>query len=103
MPDEIDPLSAGILGRLDERGLIDRDQHGFEHVGLMAVDNHVDMVFFENTHVNIHRHRRGGAKKDVGNLRGHHGSTPTVGKGRAAALFRNIFIVLIHTDMRAMH
>ena len=66
------------------------------------MDDDVDLVFLEHAHVDLNAHRRGGAEEDIGYLGGYHGSAPPIGQGSTAALFGDVGIILIDSDVGAV-
>ena len=69
----------------------------------MAVDNDIYLLLVQTAHVNPSQYRRGCTEKDVRNLSGHHGSTPTIGKGGTGTLLYHVLVVLIHSHVRPVH
>ena len=65
----------------------------------MTVDDDIHLFFLENAHIHFGPHRRRRPKEDIGNIRGHHGSTPAISERRSAALMGDILVVLIHPHM----
>jgi hypothetical protein len=43
MPTRLMPVGTGILGGLNQRGFIDRSDHGLEQVGLVPMHDDVDL------------------------------------------------------------
>ena len=69
----------------------------------MAMNDDVDMVFFHDAEVGFGLQRVGCAEKNVLKIRGQHGTAPAIGKGCSGALFDQVFIILIHAHMGAVH
>ena len=77
-----------------------------DHLGqhrLMAVDDDVDVVLFEDAQVDFAGHRHRAAEDDVLEVGGDHGPAPTVGQGGAAALLDDVVVVLVHAHVGAVH
>ena len=100
---QVDALGTGRLGLAHQHRVRDRYQHGFEQVGLVPVNDDVDLVFLQTAHVHIHRHRGRRPEENIGNLGGHHGAAPAVGQSGAAALLGDILVVLVHAHVGAVH
>ena len=79
------------------------DYHAFEKQGFMAVNQNVYLVFFQKTHIHAGHPGFGCSEKNVRDFGGDHGPAPSIGKGRAGALFDDIIVVLVNTHMRAVH
>jgi hypothetical protein len=80
---QVDALGALALGVSDQLGVLHR---GHDHLGegrFVAVDDDVDLLFFEAAQVDLADLRAGGAEEDVGDISGPHGAAPAVGQGRA--------------------
>ena len=54
---QVDALGAGVFGGLDQGRFIHGFDDGFKQVRLMAVNDDVDLVFFQYAHVDFDRHR----------------------------------------------
>ena len=77
-----------------------------DHLGqqrLMAVDDDVDVVFFQDAQVDLAGHRRRAAEHDVLQVGGDHGAAPAVGQGAAGALLDEVVVVLVHAHVGAVH
>jgi hypothetical protein len=100
---QLDALGALGLGVFDDFRLL---AHGHDHLGedrLVAVDDDVDMVFFHDAQVGFGLQRIGGAEKHVLQVRGQHGAAPAVRQGGAGALLHQVFVVLVHAHVGAVH
>ena len=100
---QLDALGALVLGVLDHLRLLGR--HG-DHLGqqrLMAVDDDVDVVFFQDPQVDLAGHRHRAAEEDVLEVRADHGAAPAVGQGGAGALLDEVVVVLVHAHVGAVH
>ena len=78
---QLDALGALALGVLEDLRLLGGH---VDHLGqhrLMAVDDDVDVVFFEDAQVDLAGHRHRAAEDDVLEVGGDHGAAPAVGQG----------------------
>jgi hypothetical protein len=100
---QLDALGALGFGVVDHFRFLGR---GHDHLGehrLMAVDDDVDVVFLHDAQVGFGLQRIGGAEEHVLQVGGQHGAAPAVGHGGAGALFDQVFVVLVHAHVGAVH
>ena len=100
---QLNALGALGFGVLDDFRFL---AHGHDHLGeyrLMAVDDDIDVVFLHDAQVGFGLQGVGGAEQDVLQIGGQHGTAPAVGQGGAGTLFDQVFVILVHAHMGAMH
>ena len=64
----------------------------------MALNNDVDMIFLQTTHIDFRFNRSGCSEKYIGYFRRHHRATPAISKGSPAALVYQVLMILIHSN-----
>jgi hypothetical protein len=69
----------------------------------VAVHDDVDVVFLHDAQVGLGLQRIGGAEEHVLQVGGQHGAAPAVGQGGAGALLHQVFVVLVHAHVGAVH
>jgi hypothetical protein len=75
----------------------------FRHHRVVAVNDDVDLVFFQDARIDRGGTRRGDAEEDVGDFGGDHGAAPAVGKGVAHGLQQQGLPVVVHPHVGAVH
>ena len=69
----------------------------------MAMHDDVDVVGFHNAQIGFSLQGVGGAKQDILQVGGEHGAPPTIGQRSPGALFDDVFVILVHPHMGAVH
>jgi len=98
-PGHVEAGGAGLPGRLDQLGINRGGQDHFRDQGVVAVDQDVDLVFFDDPQVDPALVRGRGAEDDVGNLGAGHGAAPAVGQGGAGGVEAEGDRVAIHAHV----
>ena len=99
---QTDAGRAFFFGQGDEfRGLRGGDDHFGQH-RVVAVQQDVDLVGFEDAQVDVGQAGRGHAEHDVGQFGGDHGAAPAVAEGGAAGLQQDVDPIVVHTHVGAM-
>jgi hypothetical protein len=102
-PGQVDPLGSGFSGQFKHVRFLGGNTEGLGQQGFMAVDGDVDLVGFENPQVHNGAAGNRGAEHDIGQFGGKHRRTPAVGERAAGGLEHDIFIILIHPHVGAVH
>jgi len=100
---KVDPLSSCLLCGIEKGRVVDGSQHGLKKVRFMAMDDDIDVIFLEATHIYISPYGSRRTKEDIRYFRSDHGTAPAVCQCCSAALLCDILIMLVHPNGGPMH
>ncbi|MBA7641434.1 hypothetical protein ES703_49113 [subsurface metagenome] len=69
----------------------------------MTVNNQVYLVFFEHTQIYLTQNGSRGAEENILKLSGNHAAPPAISYRRPDPLFKQVPVVLVNSNMGAVH
>jgi len=100
---QLDAFGALLLGVFEHLRRLGRGHDHLREDRLVAVDDDVDVIFLQDAEVGFGLQRRWSAEHDVLQVGGQHGAAPPVGQRSPGALLDDVFVVLVHPHVGAVH